>query len=413
VVWCSRGSRSARVRPVEMGDEETTGVVSEGGEALVHEEVNGEDAGAGVEADAVEGEPYSGIDQDVVRAGLGRLAMTADGVGMAYVSLRLHGKGLHTVQGLEGYTELREVDVSGNPELVDLRPLAAIPALEKLNASGTGCTGVLAGWGPAGNDLGYFSLRCVDLSDTKVGESIGSASYSAEDEGAEGGPLCTRFPDLEQLRLSGNHLTNVGRLVGLTRLKVLHLARNQMTDVGNLAALVSLRELDLSGNSDLMNIEPLGRLIRLRKVDLSNTSVNNLSALATCEDLETLLVMGCKLAQTKLFRDVSSLSCLRHLWASNNPGTVPVGLVNLKDIYLEICYTLPMLITLDGSPVPAVDKVFACNMVGKEDSMAREVIRAKYFPEGNVDTVLEAAIVSKAASAFGQRMAPKVKLTMR
>jgi len=50
---------------------------------------------------------------------------------------------------------------------------------------------------------------------------------------------------------------------------------------------------------------------------------------------------------------------------------------------------------------------------GKEDSVPREVIRAKYFPEGNVDTVLEAAIVSKAASAVGQRMAPKVKSTTR
>ncbi|MGY2130336.1 leucine-rich repeat domain-containing protein [Blastococcus sp. SYSU DS0617] len=99
-----------------------------------------------------------------------------------------------------------------------------------------------------------------------------------------------RLPNLVELDLTGNGLTDISPLASLPQLRTLTLSRNQISDVAPLAALARLGTLTLTGNQ-VSDIGPLAGL-PLHDLGLSQNPVSDLSPLAGTSTLSTFGLSG-------------------------------------------------------------------------------------------------------------------------
>src|SRR5690606_5662162 len=78
--------------------------------------------------------------------------------------------------------------------------------------------------------------------------------------------------NLRVLDLSGNDLTDIDALSGLTALRELYLEDNAISDLGPLSFLRDLRILDLAGNL-VTDLRPLANLSLLTELNLSENGM--------------------------------------------------------------------------------------------------------------------------------------------
>ena len=90
--------------------------------------------------------------------------------------------------------------------------------------------------------------------------------------------LLPRCINLTYLDLSGNRISNINPLAGLSHLKTLHLLENKITDLRPLAGLVNLQILDLQRNR-IVDITPLKELTQLEKLYLNDNQIVDLKPL--------------------------------------------------------------------------------------------------------------------------------------
>ena len=115
------------------------------------------------------------------------------------------------------------------------------------------------------------------------------------------------LPDLRQLDLGGNKISNIASLASLTQLTSLHLNENDITDVSSLSALSDLTSLSLSENR-IANIDGLGALTKLESLNLDgNRKVADISPLAGLTNLTDLFLSRNRIV------DVSPLAGLTNL----------------------------------------------------------------------------------------------------
>lgn len=81
------------------------------------------------------------------------------------------------------------------------------------------------------------------------------------------------FPNLREIYLSNNQITDLQDLAALSNLEVIILSDNCCTNISDLETLHKLRFLDLSGNTELSEINNLHTLTSLETLILSDTSV--------------------------------------------------------------------------------------------------------------------------------------------
>jgi len=108
---------------------------------------------------------------------------------------------------------------------------------------------------------------------------------------------------------------------GLERLKRLNLRRNKIEEIHVLENLVGLRTLDLSGNSRIIDFDPLQGMINLKMLLLSSNDIVDLSFIENLINLKSL-----DLGNNRI-RDFSSLQKLKNLSALNIAGN------ELENIY--------------------------------------------------------------------------------
>lgn len=81
---------------------------------------------------------------------------------------------------------------------------------------------------------------------------------------------------------------------------------------GSLKRLVSTEALDVSGNKDISNLEPLNKLIKLKRLNFSNTVISNLQPLRNLSHLESLAFNNTPVAELeplKYYSDLKELYC--------------------------------------------------------------------------------------------------------
>ena len=85
-------------------------------------------------------------------------------------------------------------------------------------------------------------------------------------------------PELEELDIAGNDLTEVGILSELKGLRSLNISNNEIASIRALDTLTELESLDLSGNP-IEDIEPLWPLWRLQTLIASSTQITDIGVL--------------------------------------------------------------------------------------------------------------------------------------
>ena len=171
--------------------------------------------------------------------------------------------GVESLVGLEHAVNLEGIDL-GHNAVADLRPLASLAGLRRLNLDGAAPDL----WGVSGlTTLTGLSVR---------GNGI-------EDLGALAG-----LARLERLEVADNRIAELAPIAGLVHLKALRLDGNRVDDLSALAGLGNLRYLSVRGNA-VTDVRPLARLAQLRTLILRDNRVEDLSPLAGGVDALRLL----------------------------------------------------------------------------------------------------------------------------
>ena len=120
--------------------------------------------------------------------------------------------------------------------------------------------------------------------------------------------------NLEELRLSGCGLSNISPLEGLEKLRYLDLSDNSINNLGPISECTTLETLLLNSNA-VTSVNALNKLTNLRVLNLSHNVVKSLTHLAQCTAMRELNVSNNELTSLAGLEFMAELQILD---ASNN-----------------------------------------------------------------------------------------------
>jgi len=226
---------------------------------------------------------------------------------------RLRLERLPSVDGIQYFTNLTELDLAGCEQISDLSPLASLTQLKRLDLAG--CKQI-SNLGPLASLTQLTELDLVDC-----------------EQVSDLGPLAS-LTQLIELDLTGcKQINDLSPLASLTQLAKLYLVFcEQVGDLSPLASLTQLAELDLAGCKQISNLGPLASLTQLKWLSLAGCKqASDLSPLASLKLASELDLAGCKqisnlgplasltqltilsIALCKQVRDLSPLASLTRL----------------------------------------------------------------------------------------------------
>ncbi|MDR3271297.1 MAG: leucine-rich repeat domain-containing protein [Peptococcaceae bacterium] len=182
-------------------------------------------------------------------------------------------------------TELKFLRIYNAPQVTDISPLANLAKLDTLyvvemdleNLGGVDVA-KLSRFNCAGNRI----QELPDLRDSHIYELI------ADDNGLTSLAPLLGNAWITHLDVSGNNITSTAGLDYLTKLEYLDLSGNPIEDVSVLEkSAATLKYLYLQ-DMGLKDITFAARLITLKRLDLSNNEITDLSALNACSELQNL-----------------------------------------------------------------------------------------------------------------------------
>ncbi len=136
------------------------------------------------------------------------------------------GESIVLLQGLEAFTGLTELNLSGNTQLVNLWPISGLTGLEKLNC-----------W------------KCNVFNLEPIRHLTGLKEFILGWNGSVGNlDALSGLVNLQALDAKGVGLSDIRGLAGLPKLQYVGLNNNNITDMSPLATLPSLTEAELKGN---------------------------------------------------------------------------------------------------------------------------------------------------------------------
>ena len=213
--------------------------------------------------------------------------------------------GISDLTGLEYGVNLTELNLGSN-NITDISPLFNLINLRVLHLYGNG----LSDWPQLQRLTGLVSLNlgyCDNLDLSVVSSLSNLTDLNLPGNGITDVSPLSNLPKLERLSLFDNRIKDVS-LTGLPNLKELDLRYNGMTDVSSLSGLANLVLLQLAFNS-VSDISPLSNLTNLEALGLTQNSISDVSTLSGLTKLS-----GLGLGNNKI-TDVSALSRLTNLWS--------------------------------------------------------------------------------------------------
>ena len=245
------------------------------------------------------------VTADQITKGLSQVARTTDGSGWALSKLDISGLEISSFgEKLSEFSHLRYLNASSNA-IEDGAALASLP-----------------------------NLLAVDLSNNSLTVL----------------PEAT-LENLQVAKLNGNKLKNPGFPSGAPSLVSLDVSANSLTSLeGGLQSSEQLSKLNLSGNTTLTSIQDIGSLPGLKKLDVSNCSLEGLGGLEGLTALENMNISGN--ASVVNFEGLGNGEAFANLGALDASGT---GVAEIREV--AKLNSLPLLQTLNlaDSPVSGVD----------------------------------------------------------
>ena len=209
----------------------------------------------------------------------------------------------HFASIIEPGSHLSEVSLSDIPNLIGLS-LGACPLLSKVSLSDL----------PKLEDL-YIIFNPL-LSEVSLA-GIPNLKYLRAWHNSLLTLSLPELPNLTELYLANNTITDVSGLSNLTNLTKLELGNNLISDVSGLSNLTNLTELYLANNT-ITDVSGLSNLTNLTKLELGNNLISDVTPLSNLTNLAELELSN------NFISDVTPLSNLTNLstWSvrfSNNP----------------------------------------------------------------------------------------------
>ena len=137
--------------------------------------------------------------------------------------------------------------------------------------------------------------------------------------------VCT---SLEELRLSGNYIRDIGPLLDIPKLRVLDLSNNMISDIRPLMSITTLEHLNLAGNK-ISSITALSQLKQLKELVLNGNDIDGTQNLAKLSALKILGLKDTGISDADLER-LYNLKNLTVLALENNPDITESGVNQLK-----------------------------------------------------------------------------------
>ena len=287
-----------------------------------------------------------------------------------FVSLDLSGyPQIKDLKGLSYCTNLRALDISGLKITDNLNQIATLSNLEALIAKDCGLSsfsvGATAVLDNAINlkllDLSnnnfsnldsvlsakttYGQLREVYLNDNCITDisrlanapALTMLALSNNGLTTEDLSQLANFPYLNYLSLANNQIDSVEPLATLTNLVELRLQHNQISDVTPLRKLIFMNALYLNDNQISKGVEYLNTMTKLKVLYLNDNRINSISALTSLSNLEAINVTN-----NPMLNDLnvlkSSKATLQEIYAENNAITsfnFIEGMTNLRVLMLS------------------------------------------------------------------------------
>lgn len=248
----------------------------------------------------------------------------------------------------ENLSELNDIDLSGNAEVSDIAPLAALEKLEKLTVDRT-----------AVHDFSALK-ECRNLQ-----------NVSAQKCGLTDTDISTLTNEtIRYLYLNHNEISDIAELAKLEALSTLELNDNKIKDIEALSAVSSLADLQLNDNQitslvPLSDAEKLGRLYiknnKLKNLDglehsleltellASGNEIENLDGLTNCTVLEMLNINENKVSDISVL--AKSAGTLLKVWLNDNR----VSDISCLEGAVRLWY-----LSLDGNQVTTLDALSKC-----------------------------------------------------
>ena len=219
--------------------------------------------------------------------------------------------GIRNLTGLEAATRLERIEFRHNA-ISDLSPLAGLTQLNNIKLRGNRITDVSPLAGLINVDwLGLEENEITDLSPLKG------------------------LIKLNGIGISGNPVSNVAPLASLTSLEGIAAWNTRISNFSVLSKLPRLRWIEFGGDRSVSKIPSLKGLKTLRRLEISESNIADLSPLAELTQLQELTLVN------NLISDVSPLRNLKNLEHLNLDANVisdvsPLAkLTKLKVLYLE------------------------------------------------------------------------------
>ena len=228
-----------------------------------------------------------------------------------------------------------KLDLSDNRYLKNIDFIVHFPALQRLTLED--CSQLKDSYHPVSHltNLVSLTLNNVKLTTlTHLQELVSLTSLDVSNNAMLTVKGIERLPRLKKLRLAGNtyleDLTDVGKITTLERLNLdgVFIERQHddielvSSDLGFLISLVNLEVLGLAYNDRIRHIAPLAMLLRLRKLDLSFTRIEDWPILVSVISLKQLDIRDAHLEDTSI---LSSLLKLRKLVVHKHKKLPPLS----------------------------------------------------------------------------------------
>ena len=219
--------------------------------------------------------------------------------------------GIRDLTGLEAATELERIEFRRNA-ISDLSPLGGLTRLDNIKLRGNRITDVAPLAGLINVDwLGLEENEITDLSPLKD------------------------LIKLNGIGISGNPVSDVSPLASLISLERIDAWRTSISDFSTLAKLPRLRWIEFGNDRSIAALPSLKGIKRLRRLEIHNCSVSDLTPLMELTELEWLELINNQIS------DISPLAHLKNLEHLNLDANIisdvsPLaGLTQLEVLYLE------------------------------------------------------------------------------
>ena len=237
--------------------------------------------------------------------------------------LRFGKGGISDLSAISGLTKLTELILFGNPRISDISPVAGLTNLTELDLSGN----------PRISDIspvsGLTNLTKLRLSGRY---SWMQATTSSKNDISDISPV-SGLTNLTELDLSASSISDISAVSGLINLTTLSIGNNSISDISAVSGLTSLTELDLNFN-DISDISPVSGLTNLTTLDFSSNDISDISGVSNLTNLTELDLSDNDMSDLSPMSGLTNLTDLNLGTNSISDISAILGLANLTKLIL-------------------------------------------------------------------------------